>query len=1018
MGKVKKEEDEEMPTTSDSHTPFTFSPSALSDQQCYEKMQNFQTNTEFLDTIPKVDRNKFAKAALRANPDATLSCFSCRKNFSSNIGFISHVSKCEDAGGTPDAADSPSPPKKPRVIERLKTPGSSRKGRPKKNGSSVEMSLESLQKQPSLWMQVSDSDRLRVLADLFDGEPRVVCFGFHDTEEVSFSSCEEALEHVNACCSRAMYDYYKDEKVDEFRMLDKELQTQYIREAMSMGGGKARCLVCGREFSHRYGLFYHVMRCNLDDQDRPWKCYRCGFLSTTQNSRAHLEQCWTGENRSCRELAGLSKDTLDMARTINGGDALLAVSGGTLDTTIVSAEEAVQRLLKGANLTPGPLNGLHRPRGRNGRQISVTDFAAESGRKGFNSKGQPRFKFRRSEIRATGGVSDISDYFKLVKSYGETKKEWDEEIVKSSLCNGIVKIKSRKFSLTEIEDGDPILPVFQRKSVTLRCIDEFNGNEENTVPQGKRIEVLRSESLEIPQKDQEDDAPSGGSSQTLAAFCGSPINCIRVAPNTLPNGDTVVCVCTFPHEEVLHEEVLSDLPDPSEEPNSSVAVQFWRLSPNGPKTHIWFVLHLRNRGAVLDARWLNRAQSEGKNEKTLVGFIALSTSHGEVLIYRIDSTSVSYESENAEEVFVEKEGAENVLVVEITEDLTLSQNTDLPDLYSDSKTNRAAEKVHGPPITAITWCASSGGQWLVGVNAMGALIVWGLNDPKAAPKVILDKEWMSPAVDVAFMSPEFVAVAFREKLIRIYDVRTWEAVGEESAVRTAGSRVMCEPRVLSGFATFQSDYAAGSTPATYLTAGINFVHSGDERGFVVVPLANEHELIMWNSSLCPENGTVATCGVDGKLIVSANGLVTPRGSKFDSLFNFSRTLIQLLRRRVGPVDAPYLAAPQSENFDDQQKSAKDEDAIECFVTHEKVVENMWIDVSFQPVPSEKRVRLPQSCRDQRIESLNAVDVAFAGNMCWSFVGGEAGLLFVVPSNVLDKATLVEQLQKNTAIEKN
>ncbi|PIO60184.1 hypothetical protein TELCIR_18325 [Teladorsagia circumcincta] len=58
-----------------------------------------------------------------------------------------------------------------------------------------------------------------------------------------------------------------------------------------------------------------------------------------------------------------------------------------------------------------------------------------------------------------------------------------------------------------------------------------------------------------------------------------------------------------------------------------------------------------------------------------------------------------------------------------------------------------------------------------------------------------------------------VALAFRERLVRVYDVRSYECSLEENAVRTAGSRVTSQPRLFSGFFAFQSEYfATGDIP--------------------------------------------------------------------------------------------------------------------------------------------------------------------------------------------------------------
>ncbi len=53
-----------------------------------------------------------------------------------------------------------------------------------------------------------------------------------------------------------------------------------------------------------------------------------------------------------------------------------------------------------------------------------------------------------------------------------------------------------------------------------------------------------------------------------------------------------------------------------------------------------------------------------------------------------------------------------------------------------------------------------------------------------------------------------VAVAFRERRIRFYDIATGAMVAEETAQRTAGVRIAAGPRVFPGVFSFQSDLIA------------------------------------------------------------------------------------------------------------------------------------------------------------------------------------------------------------------
>ena len=125
-----------------------------------------------------------------------------------------------------------------------------------------------------------------------------------------------------------------------------------------------------------------------------------------------------------------------------------------------------------------------------------------------------------------------------------------------------------------------------------------------------------------------------------------------------------------------------------------------------------------------------------------------------------------------------------------------------------------------------------------------------------------------------------MVVAFREKCIRVYDLRTWALLLEENTVRTAGEyidfywltchlgiRVTSCQRALSGFVTFQSEYfntAVSDVPCT----GIHYVCSDDmAKGYFVVPLANRHDLQMWDASIHSTTAIIASCGVHGQVFL-------------------------------------------------------------------------------------------------------------------------------------------------------
>ncbi|KAK6043759.1 hypothetical protein COOONC_18736 [Cooperia oncophora] len=257
------------------------------------------------------------------------------------------------------------------------------------------------------------------------------------------------------------------------------------------------------------------------------------------------------------------------------------------------------------------------------------------------------------------------------------------------------------------------------------------------------------------------------------AYCGGPINAIRVAPNAMPSGEEVVTVVTYPCETTL---VGKDMR------RADTLVQFWLHSSNeqGSNSIVpWFILK-SNYGLAFDVCWLDRPRLSP--DDTLLGYFAVSTAQGVVLIYRIDTNTVPSKSSRSQ----------GVPVVSPEPGLILRQPK---NVFLDKPEDENSEQPFSPPVFALTWSAKCSAQYIVGVNAAGGAVIWDLQRSIDTPQVLLDSTWSSPVTAASFIGTYDVALAFRERLVRVYDVRSYECSLEENAVRTAGEIIFLKFRL-------------------------------------------------------------------------------------------------------------------------------------------------------------------------------------------------------------------------------
>ncbi|VDL81967.1 unnamed protein product [Nippostrongylus brasiliensis] len=321
-------------------------------------------------------------------------------------------------------------------------------------------------------------------------------------------------------------------------------------------------------------------------------------------------------------------------------------------------------------------------------------------------------------------------------------------------------------------------------------------------------------------------------------------------------------------------------------------VQFWLLqhtSEKSTKLVPWFILK-SNYGLVFDFCWLDRPRSSPSD--SLIGYFALGTAQGSVLIYRFDTVTAPSKSTRSK----------GVPVLSPEPDVILQQPK---TVFLSKPDSENSEMSFPPPIHNLAWGAKGSGQYVVGVNAAGGAVIWDIQRSVDTPTTLLDSAWSSPVVYAAFIDAY------------------------------SGSRVAAQPRLLPGFFSFQSEYfSSGEIPTT----GVSFLCSGTG-GYFVVPLANRHHLMTWDVSISSVNAVVASCGVDGRLLLSANGRLATFASAVDHPFCFVKAALTLTRRRCSEPETVNIATLFSK-CDEPEEMSKDKEAPErraclCYATHEE-----------------------------------------------------------------------------------
>jgi len=364
------------------------------------------------------------------------------------------------------------------------------------------------------------------------------------------------------------------------------------------------------------------------------------------------------------------------------------------------------------------------------------------------------------------------------------------------------------------------------------------------------------------------------------------------------------------------------------------AIQFWTISPSSDNQrctgNVWFLLKVKA-SAVFDIVWCPLLPVD---QSKILGYVVLAIHGKNVPIYRIQRD-------------IPISGVDYPTMIDSTPDIILSGSDD-------------------SPIISLSWSPFDGARHIAGISASGKVMIWDIEstDP---PRIISNDRWMSPPSYVTFTGHRNrIAVSFRDKAVKVYDIETGTMIVEENVQRTAGAKVAAAPRIFPGFFSLQSDLVCIGELNHYTLSYLDV----QEECLLVVQLCNRHRDMLWAIAICPQTGSVLSVGADGALIQSINGLVQPHNSTKEMDFAAAAIRLQLT------VDK------------------NDPDVV--ISTHKLAIEQLTINVSRQRAINGDAAMI--NWADLPMASLTCVATLNTGNNgeCVALCGGQAGLLFVVP----------------------
>ncbi|VDM91432.1 unnamed protein product [Litomosoides sigmodontis] len=791
---------------------------------------------------------------------------------------------------------------------------------------------------------------LRAFAESTDGT--VKCLNEKCTK--ALKTMEDIANHVDKCLKLPEYFKYIG-KVDAFRALDKVTKAKILRISMNalevLPCLNIETLNCTQKYGHRYALSYHLERCGQDRDQLPWKCWKCGLTATVADGREHLASC---ANPKTKSKGGRSDDE--------------SYSGNSeTDDLDVEISRKLRKSRKSDKQKVASIAQGYLP--EKSSRMKVAD-------------GVKRFKFKCANLETNAPTQhELMEYQETIDRANELFRMQRE---KESLCDVLTQFERHQINFKRIapRDFSEVLNVMLKKCSIPVMLPA--GSSEEWEPASSDESQSASSVQKVPIADGKQRLPvfvpkplhckTRKVHFTLAendihevgsiAYCGGPISTIKSCPRKLENGRECVAVTVFADEEYL---VLK-----SRESCNVDYVQFW-LYDNKPErisASLWFLLEV-NYSTILCTAWCPSLRNSVKQDSKLsnfVGILAVGGMSGAISLYGIRSDMpIPSTSDNDQPVYRCSE----------------------PDLILC-----CPECCNNAPSISIAWSEKDGSSKLAAVSASGHVLIWDLGESTTFARIIHSAEWLSPPMNVAFCGLEQLAVSFREKLIRIYDLATLTFVIEEGAQRTAGMQVYSREGLFNGIFSYQQDFTLSGV---HLTCGTCYVVLGSSKGnFFVVPLANRHEIQLWDMCICPKTGAVISAGADGRLQVSLNGRLAAVGSQKDFLFSACRVVLTLVRKSEEVTKGKSVESPLNDGLiPNDNIESKNETRFPPPQTNLQLcAEKSHLEFCFEDIKTGKTA-LPQFSLDLRTESLNRLAVSEPSGQL-AICGGEAGLLIFIP----------------------
>ncbi|KAM3720944.1 Phosphomethylpyrimidine synthase [Dirofilaria immitis] len=793
---------------------------------------------------------------------------------------------------------------------------------------------------------------LRAFAESSDGT--VKCLNEKCTK--TLKNAEDIVNHVDRCLKLPEYFKYMG-KADVFRALDKVTKAKILRVSMNalevLPCLNIETLNCTQKYGHRYALSYHLERCGQEKDRLPWKCWKCGLTGTVADGREHLTICTNPKTK------GKGQRSDDESYSENS----------EIDELDVDFSRKMRKKKKSDKQKVASIAQGYLP--EKSSRMKVTD-------------GVKRFKFKSTNLGASAPTQhDLMQYQETIDRANELLRMQRE---KDSLCDVLVQFEYHPNNLKRVAacDFSEDLNVMLDKCSIPVILPSDNNKECKSVSSNKS----RSASMKNVQKDHivggkqrlpvfvpkplhckrgkihfissENDIHETG----CIAYCGGPISTIKSCPRKLEDGRECVAVTVFSDEEYLVSKNRR---------NCNIDyVQFWLYDnkPDRISAFLWFLLEV-NYNTILCTAWCPSLRDSVKQTNKLsnfVGILAIGGVKGSISLYGIHSD----------------------IPIPLTSDINrLVYRCSEPDLVLF-----CPECCNNAPTISIAWNEKGGSNILAAVSASGHVLIWDLNASTASAKIIHSTEWLSPPINVVFCGLEQLAVSFREKLIRIYDLVTLTFVIEEGAQRTAGMQVYSREGLFNGIFSYQQDFTLSGV---HLLCGTCYIVLGSSKGnFFVVPLANRHEIQLWDLCICPKTGAIISAGGDGRLQISLNGRLVAAGSEKDFLFNACRVVMTVVRKSEEvPLEKTTESALNDDISVDDNMGCKSEGKFPPPLTNLQLcAEKSYLEFRFDDMKTGKTA-MSQFSLDLRTESLNRLAVSEPSGQL-AICGGEAGLLIFIP----------------------